>query len=79
MCGSSAVPKTRDQFNNIIEQDHRSVKRVTRPMLGFKSFDAAQGTLAGIELTHMLKKGQLIGDGGAESLTPVEQFYALAA
>jgi putative transposase len=66
-------------LNNIIEQDHRSVKRVTRPMLGFKSFDAAQGTLAGIELMHMLKKDQLIGDGGAESLTPVEQFYALAA
>jgi uncharacterized protein (DUF433 family) len=42
-----------------IEQDHRSVKRVTRPMLGFKSFDAAQSTLVGIELMHMLKKGQL--------------------
>jgi putative transposase len=66
-------------LKNIIEQDHRSVKRVTRPMLGFKSCDAAQGTLAGIELMHMLKKGQLIGDGGAESLTPVEQCYALAA
>ena len=44
-------------LNNIIEQDHRSVKRVTRPMLGFKSFDAAQSTLAGIELMHMLRKG----------------------
>jgi len=34
-------------LNNIVEQDHRAVKRVTRPMLGFKAFDAAQGTLAG--------------------------------
>jgi putative transposase len=47
-------------LNNIIEPDHRGVKRVTRPMLGFKSFDAAQCTLAGIELMHMLKKGQMV-------------------
>jgi len=40
--------------NNIVEQDHRAVKRVTRPMLGFKAFEAAQGTLVGIELMHML-------------------------
>src|ERR671918_1881422 len=47
-------------LNNVIEQDHRAVKRVTRPMLGFKSCDAAQVTLAGIELMHMLKKQQMI-------------------
>jgi putative transposase len=35
-------------FNNNVEQDHRGVRRVTRPMLGFKSFEAAQSTLAGI-------------------------------
>ena len=40
-------------LNNIVEQDHRGVKRVTRPMLGFKAFDAAQGTLVGIELMHV--------------------------
>jgi putative transposase len=38
-------------LNNIIEQDHRAVKRVTRPMLGFKSFRSAAATLAGVE-TH---------------------------
>jgi putative transposase len=65
--------------NHTIEQDHRSVKRVTRPMLGFKSFDAAQGTLAGIELMHMLKKGQLVVEEAVEGLTPAEQFYLLAA
>jgi putative transposase len=43
-------------FNNVVEQDHRAVKRITRPMLGFKSFDAAQDTLVGIELMHMIKK-----------------------
>src|SRR2546422_290072 len=48
-------------LNNIVEQDHRAVKRVTRPMLGFKSFVAAQDTLVGIELMHMIKKRQLPG------------------
>src|SRR5712692_693118 len=48
-------------LNNIVEQDHRGVKRITRPMLGFKSFDAAQATLVGIELMHMIKKRQLAG------------------
>jgi len=65
--------------NHTIEQDHRSVKRITRPMLGFKSFEAAQYTLAGVELMHMLKKGQLAGEEAVEGLTPTQQFYALAA
>jgi transposase-like protein len=66
-------------LNNIVEQDHRGVKRVTRPMLGFKSFDAAQGTLVGIELMHMIKKKQLMVEAGDEGRTAAEQFYALAA
>jgi transposase-like protein len=66
-------------LNNIVEQDHRGVKRVTRPMLGFKSFAAAQDTLAGIELMHMIKKRQLVVAEGDEGLTAAEQFYALAA
>jgi transposase-like protein len=36
-------------LNNIVEQDHRAIKRVTRPMLNFKSFRAAGSVLAGIE------------------------------
>jgi putative transposase len=63
----------------MVEQDHRAVKRITRPMLGFKSFAAARDTLVGIELMHMLKKGQMVVEEGAESLTPAEQFYSLAA
>jgi len=65
-------------LNNIIEQDHRGVKRITRPMLGFKAFDAAQATLVGIELLHMLRKGQLEA-GGGQHLTTAEQFSSLAA
>ena len=65
-------------LNNIVEQDHRAVKRKVRPMLGFKSFWAAQCTLAGIEVMHAIRKGQLRSTG-AVSQTPEEQFYALAA
>src|SRR5262249_39347540 len=66
-------------LNNIVEQDHRAVKRVTRAMLGFKSFDAAQDTLIGIELMHMIKKKQLMVETGDEGLTAARQFYSLAA
>jgi putative transposase len=65
--------------NNIVEQDHRGVKRITRPMLGFKAFDAAQATLVGIELMHMIKKRQLVVEEGDEGLTAAELFYSLAA
>jgi putative transposase len=66
-------------LNNIVEQDHRAVKRITRPMLGFKSFAAAQATLVGVELMHMIKKRQLGVEEGAEGRTAAEQFYSLAA
>jgi len=66
-------------LNNIVEQDHRGVKRVTRPMLGFKSFDAAQDTLVGIELMHMINKRQMVVEAGDEGLTAAEPFYSLAA
>jgi putative transposase len=65
--------------DHTIEQDHRGVKRVTRPMLGFKSFEAAQCTLAGVELMHMIKKRQMVVEGGDEGCTAAEQFYALAS
>ena len=64
-------------LNNIVEQDHRAIKRVTKPMLNFKSFCAAKCVLAGIELMHMIRKGQLLLKGGIE-LSFADQFYALA-
>ena len=64
-------------LNNIVEQDHRAVKRVTKPMLNFKSFRAAKCVLAGIELMHMIRKGQMtIPSCGGMSFA--DQFYALA-
>ncbi len=62
-------------LNNIIEQDHRAVKRVARPMLGFKSFRSAMATLAGVELMHMIRNGRLRTTG---ELRPPQQFYSLA-
>jgi transposase-like protein len=77
--GTAIIIRQVKYLNNVVEQDHRAVKRVTHPMLGFKSFDAAQVTLAGIELMHMLKKQQMMVEAGDESLTAAQQFYALAA
>ena len=77
--GTAIIIRQVKYLNNLVEQDHRGVKRVTRPMLGFKSFAAAQDTLVGIELMHMLKKRQLVVEEGDEGLTAADQFYALAA
>lgn len=63
-------------LNNLVEQDHRGIKRITKSTLGFKSFGSADATIAGIELHRMLKKGQMENAGD----TPAwKQFYSLAA
>jgi putative transposase len=77
--GTNIIIRQVKYLNNIVEQEHRGVKRMTRPMLGFKSFDAAQDTLVGIELMHMLKKRQMVVEAGEESLTAAKLFYSLAA
>jgi putative transposase len=77
--GTAIIIRQVKYLNNMVEQDHRGVKRVTRPMLGFKSFDAAQSTLVGIELMHMLKKRQLVLEERTGNLTAAERFYSLAA
>jgi putative transposase len=63
-------------LNNTVEQDHRGIKRIVKPMMGFKAFHSAEATLAGIELCRMLKKGQHVN---AENVFAFEQFYSLAA
>ena len=62
-------------LNNMLEQDHRSIKKLTRPMRGFKSFQSASATLDGIELAHMIRKRQFSTNGQS----PFQQFAALAA
>jgi putative transposase len=46
-------------LNNMVEQDHRAIKRRIRPMMGFKDFRCARIILSGIETMHMIRKGQM--------------------
>ena len=64
-------------LNNVVEQDHRATKRITRPMLGFKTFRCARILIAGIKTMHMIRKGQLavLKD---QASSPANQFYSLA-
>jgi len=64
-------------LNNIVEQDHRAIKRITRPMLGFKSFWSARIIIAGIETMHMIGKGQMDCLAGS-TMSAADQFYSLA-
>jgi putative transposase len=64
-------------LNNIVEQDHRAIKRVARPMLGFKTFRCARIIIACIETMHMIRKGQL-ADFKDQISSAANQFYSLA-
>lgn len=65
-------------LNNRIEQDHRSIKRRIRPMLGFKTISSARVILGGIEMFHMMRKGQATYARNPQ-LSLAEQFDRLAA
>ncbi len=53
-------------LNNIVEQDHRRIKRLTGPGLGFGGFHTARRTLAGYEAVAMMRKGQVKTVGGRD-------------
>jgi len=61
-------------LNNIVEQDHRFIEKITKPMMGFKIFHSPSATLAGIETAHMISKGQFANN----PLPAHQQFIALA-
>ena len=63
-------------LNNVVEQDHRAIKRITRPMLGFKDFRCARIILSGIEVMHMIRKGQMKTENGSHP-SAAEQFYSM--
>ncbi len=69
-------------LNNLVEQDHRRIKRRVRPMLGFKRFVTARRTLAGVEAMAMLTKGQVRAvpaNDMAAQRTFVASLFGLAA
>lgn len=64
-------------LNNLVEQEHRFVKKRTRPTLGFKNFHSAKATIAGIENIRIIQKGQIYGHNPA--LSTFHNFAALMA
>tara|TARA_R110000751_G_scaffold85615_2_gene170845 strand:- start:64920 stop:65297 length:378 start_codon:yes stop_codon:yes gene_type:complete len=62
-------------LNNILEQDHRFIKRITTPMMSFKAIHSAAATIAGIEVAHMIRKDQFAANG----TSPFQKFAALAS
>jgi transposase-like protein len=66
-------------LNNIIEQDHRNIKRIVKPMMGFKSFNSARRTLSGIEAMNMIRKGQVNGIDQGDSVSQIKFIEVLFA
>ena len=69
-------------LNNLIEQDHRFIKRLTKPGMGFFSFETAWRTLQGYEIMNMMRKGQLQGVGKGdvrEQVALVAKLFGIAA
>src|SRR3982751_375301 len=69
-------------LNNIVEQDHRRIKRLVRPGLGFGSLPTARRTLAGYEGMAMIRKGQVRNIGGGDmraQATCVASLFGIAA
>jgi transposase-like protein len=64
-------------LNNIVEQDHRFIKKRTKPMLGFKNFMSARETISGIENIRIIQKGQI--NGQKPNHSAFENFVELMA
>ena len=69
-------------LNNIVEQDHRRVKRLVNPGLGFGSFNSARRTLKGYEAMAMIRKGQIRGvdkDNVTGQISFIHTLFGIAA
>ena len=62
-------------LNNIVEQNHRFIKKIAKPMINFKAIHSASATLSGIELAHMIRKKQFKNT----DLSDYQQFLELVA
>ena len=76
-CGADIEMRQIKYLDSIVEQNLRAIKRVVRPMLGFKTFRCARALIAGMETMHMIRKGQLDAPEGLAS-SAASQFYSLA-
>lgn len=75
-CETSIKIRRNKYLNNIFEQDHRAIKRCTRPMLGFGAFYCARIILGGIEVMHTSAKGKMKHTGKIMP-SAAGQFYSL--
>jgi len=69
-------------LNNVVEQDHRAIKKLTKVGMGFKSFNTARQTLKGLEAMNMIRKGQVHGVEKGDSRAQLEfvcQIFGVAA
>jgi transposase-like protein len=75
----SVVIRSRRYLNNIVEQDHRAIKRRCAPMLALKSFRTAAITLAGVELAHRIRKSQFtLGSRVPQQFSSLKHAWARA-
>ena len=65
-------------MNNIIEQDHRNIKKITDNILGFKHFRSACSTIQGIEALSMIRKGQENTRTILEEITLINVIFGVA-
>ncbi len=78
-CWRNVTVRTNKYLNNVIEQDHRAIKRRYASMAGFKSFASAAITLAGIELAHRVREGQFsFGRGRQRRTLSLKRLWDLA-
>lgn len=69
-------------LNNVVEQDHRFIKRLTKPGMGFFSFETAWRPLQGYEVMNMMRKGQMHGvrkGNITEQVTFITRLFGVAA
>ena len=69
-------------LNNLVEQDHRFIKRLVKPGMGFFSFETAGKTLQGYECMHMIRKGQMHGVAKGDitgQVTFIARLFGVAA
>jgi putative transposase len=75
--GARTVLRGQQRSNALLlpDQDHGAIKRIIKPMMGFKDSRCASNILAGIEVMHMIRKGQMQDDGIARN--SAEKFYSI--
>jgi transposase-like protein len=64
-------------LNSVVEQDHQNIKRIVKPMMGFKTFNSARKTLSGVEAMNMIRKGQVKGVKQGDSVSQAKFIEAI--